>query len=62
MCRVPVVAVPAEGACTVAREPECATSGQVVLNVFPLENLRLPLLAGWVTADFADGAHVEAEF
>lgn len=63
ICRVPVPAVAdAAGDCGANATPECATSGSLVLSVFPVDPFRVPQLTGRLRADFADGAHVEAEF
>jgi hypothetical protein len=63
MCRVPVPSVAtAGGDCGADVEPECATTGSLVLNVFPMEPFQVPQLAGRLRAEFADGGHIEAEF
>jgi len=63
ICRVPVPPVPeAVGACGANVGAECATNGSLRLNLFPLDPYRVPQLAGRLRADFADGAHIEAEF
>jgi hypothetical protein len=63
ICRVPVpAATTAAGDCGANFEPECARSGSLVLNAFPIDVYRAPLLAGRLQADFEDGAHIEAEF
>jgi hypothetical protein len=33
-----------------------------VLSVFPVDPFRISQLTGRLRADFADGAHIEAEF
>jgi hypothetical protein len=59
--RVPSIAT-AAGDCGASAEPECASTGSLILNVFPLDPFRIPQLAGRLRAEFADGGHIEAEF
>jgi hypothetical protein len=62
VCRVPAFDVQPAGVCAPQREAECATAGRLVLSAFPVDPIRLPQLSGRVVAEFADGAHVDAQF